>query len=168
MSKNELLSLPKKELMRMCKEADLPRYKGKTELTKEELVDSLLENVEFVEAEEIINQDEQEIPIESTEVVEEETVERKPWDMKDKTKYIEEAEVGALIAFYDEKGKPRTAALVNRSSARKVIKVVTEFNWEFIVPYENVLWVRKGNRWPRGVYEILKGYNKNGKESVEK
>jgi hypothetical protein len=54
------------------------------------------------------------------------------------------------------------------SSARKVIKVVTEFGWEFIVPYDNVLWVRKGNRWPRGVYEILKGYNKNGKESVEK
>ena len=152
----------------MCKEADLPRYKGKTELTKEELVDSLLENVEFVEAEEVVNQDKPEIPIEATEVVEEEQVERKPWVMKDKSGYIEEAEVGALIAFYDEKGKPRTAALVNRSSARKVIKVVTEFGWEFIVPYDNVLWVRKGNRWPRGVYEILKGYNKNGKESVEK
>ena len=168
MSKNELLSLPKKELMRMCKEAELPRYRGKTELTKEELVDSLLENVEFVVANETVNQNEPEIPIEATEVVVDKPVERKPWDMKDKTKYIEEAEVGALIAFYDEKGKPRTAALVNRSSARKVIKVVTEFGWEFIVPYDNVLWVRKGNRWPRGVYEILKGYNKNGKESVEK
>ena len=155
----------------MCKEADLPRYKGKTELTKEELVDSLLENVEIVVVDgsnEAINQDGPEKPNEATEVVKEEPVERKPWDMKDKTKYIEEAEVGALIAFYDEKGKPRTAALVNRSSARKVIKVVTEFGWEFIVPYDNVLWVRKGTRWPRGVYEIIKGYNKNGKESVEK
>jgi K+ transporter len=114
MSKNELLSLPKKELMRMCKEADLPRYKGKTELTKEELVDSLLENVEFVEAEEVVNQDKPEIPIEATEVVEEEQVERKPWVMKDKSGYIEEAEVGALIAFYDEKGKPRTAAFFSK------------------------------------------------------
>ena len=93
---------------------------------------------------------------ESVEPVEEVKPE-KPWEMLDKKKHIEEAEVGTLIAFYDEKGKPRTAALVNRSSSREVVKVVTEFEREFIVPYANVLWVRKGPRWPRAVYEILKG-----------
>ncbi len=83
---------------------------------------------------------------------------------RNKERYIEEAQVGTLIAFLDENGKPRTAALVNRSSKRKLLKLKTEFDWEFEVPYDNVLWVRKNSdRWAYGVYRILKGYNPNGK-----
>lgn len=82
---------------------------------------------------------------------------------RNKERYIEEAEVGTLIAFLDENGKPRTAALVNRSSERKVVKVKTEYDWEFVVPYDSILWVRKGEKWAYGVYRILKGYNPNGK-----
>ena len=82
---------------------------------------------------------------------------------RNKERYIEEAEVGTLIAFLDENGKPRTAALVNRSSERKVVKVKTEYDWEFVVPYDSILWVRKGDKWAYGVYRILKGYNPNGK-----
>lgn len=82
---------------------------------------------------------------------------------RNKELYIEKAEVGTLIAFLDENGKPRTAALVNRSSERKVVKVKTEYDWEFIVPYDSILWVRKGDKWAYGVYRILKGYNPNGK-----
>lgn len=82
---------------------------------------------------------------------------------RNKERYIEEAEEGTLIAFLDENGKPRTAALVNRSSKRRVLKLKTEFDWEFIVPYDNVLWVRNSTRWAYGVYRILKGYNPNGK-----
>lgn len=83
---------------------------------------------------------------------------------RNKERHIEEAEVGTLIAFLDENGKPRTAALVNRSSKRRLLKLKTEFDWEFEVPYDNVLWVRtKGNRWAYGVYRILKGYNPNGR-----
>lgn len=82
---------------------------------------------------------------------------------RNKERYIEEAKEGTLIAFLDENGKPRTAALVNRSSKRRVLKLKTEFDWEFIVPYDNVLWVRNSTRWAYGVYRILKGYNPNGK-----
>ena len=82
---------------------------------------------------------------------------------RNKERYIEEAEVGTLIAFLDENGKPRTAALVNRSSERKVVKVKTEYDWEFVVPYDSILWVKKGDKWAYGVYRILKGYNPNGK-----
>lgn len=82
---------------------------------------------------------------------------------RNKERYIDEAEVGTLIAFLDEQGKPRTAALVNRSSSRKVVKVKTEYDWEFTVPYSNILWVKKGGKWAYGVYRILKGYNPNGK-----
>lgn len=178
MTKIELLGLPKKDIMKMCKEAGLPRYKGKSELTKEEMVDSLLENVEFVDES---CQDPDVIVVESETnnkaVVSESVDDAKgmedlcdvdevvPWIMKDRSHLIEQAEAGTLIAFYDEKGKPRTAALVNRSSKNKLVKLVTEFEREFIVPYDNVIWIKKGNRWPRGVYNLLKGYKANGNET---
>ena len=179
MSKNELLTKTKKELLQICKELNLPRYKGKSELPKDVLIESIIEATEGVEEQNEVVENHETSDVENTPepepIIEEiiETVEEikpvKPWEMLDKKKHIEEAEVGTLIAFYDEKGKPRTAALVNRSSSREVIKVVTEFEREFIVPYANVLWVRKGPRWPRAVYEILKGYSKNaGTKNAEK
>lgn len=82
---------------------------------------------------------------------------------RNKERYLDEAEVGTLIAFLDENGKPRTAALINRSSKRKMLKLKTEFDWEYEVPYSRVLWVKQGHRWAYGVYRILKGYNPNGR-----
>ena len=85
-----------------------------------------------------------------------------PWVMGNKDELIEKAEVGTLIAFIDNKGKPRTAKMVNRSSKRRQIKLVTEYDWEFIVSYDSVLWVKFGARWPKAVYTMLKEF-KNGK-----
>lgn len=83
---------------------------------------------------------------------------------RNKERYLDEAEVGTLVAFLDDNGKPRTAALINRSSKRKMLKLKTEFDWEFEVPYSRVLWVKKnGHKWAYGVYRILKGYNPNGR-----
>ena len=179
MSKNELLTKTKKELFQICKELNLPRYKGKSELPKDVLIESIIAATEENEEQKQDDTQQETNVVETTQEVEpvvEESIEpveevkpAKPWEMLDKKKHIDEAEVGTLIAFYDEKGKPRTAALVNRSSSREVVKVVTEFEREFIVPYANVLWVRKGPRWPRAVYEILKGYSKNaGTKDAEK
>lgn len=165
MSKENLEKLTVKELAEKCKELGLPRYHGKKMLTKQELIESLLNTNSPQESNENAQQIERscECSCECEKCSEDKVVEEKPeWINQDKEKYIEEAEVGTLIAFYDKKKKPRTAALVNRSSSRRVIKVITEFGWEFIVPYEDVLWVRKGTRWPKGVYNLLKGYN-NGK-----
>ena len=152
MSKNELLTKTKKELFQICKELNLPRYKGKSELPKDVLIESIIAATEGNEEQKQDDTQQETNVVEKTTnvepVVEESTepVEEvkpvKPWEMLDKKKHIDEAEVGTLIAFYDEKGKPRTAALVNRSSSREVVKVVTEFEREFIVPYKNVLWVR--------------------------
>lgn len=145
MSKEELEKMTAKSLVEMCKEKGIPYSNSGGRLKKAQLIELLLNNNDVQEEN-------------SKNVGEEENPEPTHWVNQDKEKYIEEAEVGTLIAFYDKKGKPRTAALVNRSSSRRVVKVVTEFEWEFIVPYENVLWVRKGNRWPKGVYNLLKGY----------
>lgn len=74
-----------------------------------------------------------------------------------KSVYIENAEAGTVVAFKSEDGKVRSAAIQNRSTKRQVVKLVTQYGREYVVPYGNVIWVRTGKRWPRGVYQLLKG-----------
>lgn len=74
-----------------------------------------------------------------------------------KLQYVETAEVGTLVAFRLPDGRVKSAKIERRSTKRRVFKLVTQYGAEFTVPYEDVIWVRTGSRWPRGVYELLKG-----------
>lgn len=168
--KEELMLLKNAELDVMCKERGIKTYKGKTHITKEAMADAIVEYdnnnpvnqnlVPMPGAEKLEELKEEYSDVKNVNV--EDSNINKPWVLGNKTESIEKAEVGTLVAFLDEKGKPRTGKLENRSSARKVIKVVTEFDWTFIVPYDKVLWVRFGTRWPKAIYRMLKEY-KNGK-----
>lgn len=167
MSYEELMKLSWNDLANLCKERGITVYKHKSKKTKSDLSNELVAYLgEHPELKIIVEEDDVESETE-TNVVEETIVEccepeeNAPWIMGNKDEVIENAQVGTLIAFIDEKGKPRSAKMVNRSSSRRVLKLVTEFDWEFIVPYEKVLWVKNGTRWPKGVYRMLKEY-KNG------
>lgn len=95
------------------------------------------------------------VPIES----EEDKVER----IQAKLEYVETAPIGSLIAFYAPDGKVRTAKITKRSVKNQKLKVQTEYKAEYIVTFTDVLWVRTGTRWPRGVYNLLKGIKNDGK-----
>jgi len=184
MPKN-LSELKVKELEQICKQIGIPYYKQKKHLTKEEMIANIeasdyeikmvddVEDVEVNEGDVVVDMENntKEVPkVENKKVVEEKPLPDPEtfFHTKDKERYIENAEKGTLIAFMDEKGKPRTAALVNRSSKKRILKVVTEFNWEFIVPYDKVLWVKQGTKWPNGVYRILKEWKyKNGNTNTK-
>lgn len=168
---NQAEAMSTKELMDLCKELNLPRYHGKTRMNKSELlenlkpyliVDDVQQNVEAVE-ENVVTENVEEKPKRRFEDIDVEGF----FKTKNKERYIESAEAGTIVAFVDDNGKPRTAAIVNRSSKRRVLKVVTEFNWEFIVPYDKVIWVKNGNKWPNAVYTYLKGYSTHGKKVVK-
>jgi hypothetical protein len=74
-----------------------------------------------------------------------------------KLKYVEEAPIGTLVAFKPEVGKVKSAKIIKKSTKNRRLKVETAYGATFIVPYEDVIWVRSGSRWPRGVYNMLKG-----------
>ena len=74
-----------------------------------------------------------------------------------KLKYVEEAPIGTLVAFKPEVGKVKSAKIIKKSTKNRRLKVETAYGATFIVPYEDVIWVRSGSRWPRGVYNLLKG-----------
>lgn len=168
-NKEELMKLTNAELAAMCKEKGFKIYNGKTRIKKEAMVDLLLSDgnvTEDVKPEPKVENENAtvttETPKETPKETETTTETIQPWLLGGKDDLIQKAEVGTLIAFIDEKGKPRTGKMVNRSSSRRVIKIETEFNWTFLVPYDKVLWVRFGSRWPRAIYTMLKEY-KNGK-----
>lgn len=80
---------------------------------------------------------------------------------------IESAEVGSIVAFNDSNGKCRSAKIINKSSKRQVAKLQTNYGAEFVVPYRDIIWVKSGARWPRGVYNKLKGIDNNANGEAE-
>lgn len=178
----ELMKLRKAELDSMCRERNITLYVGKNHINKEEMVKRIIAHdeqnaVQETKVEEVKTKVEEKPARNSGttigDMVDMKTIKeqisdvkptpeiQKPWILGNKKEAIEKAEVGTLVAFLDEKGKPRTGKLENRSSSRQVVKLVTEFDWTFIVPYDKVLWVRFDSRWPKAIYKMLKEY-KNG------
>lgn len=76
---------------------------------------------------------------------------------KDKKYYIEHVQVGTLVAFKVSDTKAKSGKVLKKSTNKKKVMVETEYGAQFIVPFEDIIWVRTGGRWPKGVYKMLKG-----------
>ena len=85
-------------------------------------------------------------------------------NMEQKMRYIENVELGTIVAFRLANGRVKSAKVVKKSTQSRKLKLETNYNAEYIVSYDDVIWVRTGKRWPKGVYELLKGKVDNGKE----
>lgn len=156
--RDELLELKRDELVDICKGYGLPHCRGKNRLRKDELVETILK-AECTEGSTETKSAVDKGKVDNHEVVEVEVKEEKEsTDDIDEQKlsYIERAEVGTIIACTID-GKVRSAKIVKRSTKKRRFMVETAYGAQHIVPYENVIWVRTGNKWPRGVYRALKG-----------
>ena len=78
-------------------------------------------------------------------------------NMEQKLKYIEDAPIGTLVAFRLPNGKVKSAKIINRSNKQQKLKLETSYGKQFVIPYTDVVWVRSTEKWPRGVYNQLKG-----------
>lgn len=86
-------------------------------------------------------------------------------DTDNRGKYIDTCPIGTVVAFrIDEKVK--SAEIVKRNRQHRRLKVRTAYGKEFVIDYEDVVWVKLNNRWPRGVYNLLKGIA-DGTKKVE-
>ena len=158
MSREELEKLKADELAAICKEHDIPHYKGKNRFRKSEMVEAILK--------------EQELTVEQP-VVEEKIEENVGVAVKEKKaadieqlpgtkKYLENINVGTLVAFKEANGKLNTAAVQNVSFKRSQFKLVTQYGKEFIVSFDDIVWVRTTKRWPKFVLDILKAQTRKG------
>lgn len=175
--KEELELSKTTELQSMCKDRGISIYRGKGRLNKTELIEALVaygmehpdsevETVSSPELKEELKDIVKDNPVPDVkEVNGNEITQVAPWVVGDKDVFIEKAEVGTLMAFLDSNGKPRSGKMVNRSAKRRMVKLVTEYDAEYTVSYDMILWVKFGTRWPKTVYQMLKEY-KNGKSFV--
>ena len=158
MTKEMLNGMSKKDVMAKAKELGISRYRNSKLLTKDEIIDAICEYekesvqeamayVEAPENEKIVEQVEQKV---DDGLTDEQRKERH-------NKYVEDVKVGTLVAFKTAPNKAKSAMVVKRSTKNRKLKVQTKYGKEFIISFDDVIWVHTNKRWPRGVYNMLKG-----------
>jgi hypothetical protein len=167
MSKENLQNKTCKELRELAKDMSIS---GRWDMTKNQLIDAIL-RAEVVENTNESESAKDECKIDNQEnVVEvEDKVEKKSAnvdvDMAQKMPYIENVEIGTLVAFRLSNGRVKSAKVTRKSTKNRKLKLETDYGAEYIVSFDDIVWVRTGKRWPRGVYKLLKGLvDENGKE----
>lgn len=165
MSKESLQNKTCKELRELAKEMNIS---GRWDMTKKQLIDAIL-GAEVVKTTKETESAKDECKIDNHDNVEvEDKVEKESAnvdvDMKQKMPYIENIESGTIVAFRLSNGKVKSAKVVRKSTKNRKLKLETDYGAEYIVSYDDIVWVRTGKRWPRGVFKLLKGLvDENGK-----
>ena len=148
-------------------------------MTKEQLIDAILraKSVEENKQENAVDKNPQsandEYEIDNHENVEVENKDENESanvkvNMEQKMSYIENIDIGTIVAFKLSNGKVKSAKVTRKSTKNRKLKLETDYGAEYIISYEDIVWVRTGKRWPRGVYKLLKGQvDANGKEKIE-
>ena len=159
MAKNtsDLMAMKVAELKQMCKEGGIRHYNGKNCFKKIELVEAISRAEGKVEDDIRSAKDETKNDNHDAEAVSNKKHTAAIIDMEQKMPYIEQAAIGTIIAFRLPNGKVKSAKIIKKSTKNRRLMVETEYNAQYVVEYDNVVWVRTGDRWPRGVYKLLKG-----------
>lgn len=167
MSRENLQKKTCKELRELAKELNIS---GRWDMTKDQLIDAILgaevvkNTNESESAKDECKVDNQENVVEVEDKVEKESA-NVDVDMAQKMPYIENIEIGTLVAFRLSNGKVKSAKVTRKSTKNRKLKLETDYGAEYIVSFDDIVWVRTGKRWPRGVYKLLKGLvDDNGKE----
>ena len=170
MSKEELRALKADELAKICKEKGITHYRGKTRYRRDEMIEEILKSETGSTSVETPIQD----PIPEPEPAAEENIDTMAKEEKvvniyqrqGTAKYLENIEVGALVAFKEKPDKLNTAAVQNISFKRRQLKLVTQYEKEFVVSFDDVVWVRTTKRWPKFVMDALKQQSRRRKENA--
>ena len=176
MSREIFNSKTRKELRKIATELQIT---GRWEMNKEQLIEAILraKSAKNGGSENVANEDLQSAKDEykvdnhnAKNVEVEDKVENESANVnkEQKMSYIENVDIGTIIAFRLSSGKVKSAKVTRKSTKNRKLKVETDYGAEYIVSYDDVIWVRTGKRWPRGVYKLLKGQvDANGKEKIE-
>lgn len=155
MSREELQKMVCRELFKLATSLGV---KGAWNMKKAEVIEAILgaeKNVELTEsAKENIKVDNHDVEVEEKNENKSANIDV---DFEGKMQRIKAIEIGTLVAFKLSNGKVKSAKVTRKSSKNSRLQVETEYGASYIISYEDVIWVRNGKRWPRGVYMMLKG-----------
>ncbi|MBO5743424.1 MAG: Rho termination factor N-terminal domain-containing protein [Clostridia bacterium] len=156
------------QLRAIAKELDII---GRWDMTKPQLVEAILGAEKAKNADKISSAND-EVKIDNLNAdgenkKEKESPSKDANDSSQKMSYVENAEVGTLVAFKLSNGKVKSAKIIRKSSKNRKLKLETDYGAQYIVSYDDIIWVRTGRRWPKGVYRLLKGLANNNEENTE-
>lgn len=168
MSKEVLMGMTMKELTAKAKEMGVSCYAGGKRLPKEKLVDAMMATQEQVPDAPAGEGEETNTPeVEAPEVEQQDNGLTDEERRQRHNQYVENVKVGTLVAFKTGPNKAKSAMVVKRSTKNRKLKVETKYGKELIISFDDVIWVHTNKRWPKGVYNMLKGMVDNN-ESADK
>lgn len=139
-----------KDLREIAKELDIT---GRHDMNKGALILAILEKRQLKEEIQVSVDYGEGESVTHTEIVEVKPVLN---GIEIKEKKINEAEQGTLVAYRDVFGNVKSAAIESRNKKKKMLKLKTKYGMEFIVKYEDVVWVKDRAFWPKKVYMAFK------------
>lgn len=166
MNKEELQKMKCRELFKLATSMGI---KGAWDMKKADVIEAILgaeKSAEVAEsAKENIKIDNPDVEVENK--TQKESANIVDVDFEGKMQRIEAIEIGTLVAFKLSNGKVKSAKVARKSSKNRKLKVETEYGASYIINYEDIIWVRSGKRWPRGVYMLLKGLGEKDEQTCE-
>lgn len=165
MSKETLREILKKETCKELRErAKKNHISGRWDMTKTQLIDAILKAEVVKNTNELkgVKSAKDESKIDNQESIAAENKDEKKSanveiNMEQKMSYIENIKIGTLVAFRLSNGRVKSAKVIRKSTKNRKLKLETDYGAEYIVSFEDIIWVRTNKRWPRGVYNLLKG-----------
>lgn len=128
--------------------------KGCRKLKKTELIDAIID-------EQPIDVDNEEVePVSEKSEVKTEEVIVKPV-VSNREAYVDSAKVDMIVAFKLPNGKVKSAKIIKRSTPKRRFMVETKYGAQFVISFDDVIWVKTGTRWPKHVYNLMKGIGDN-------
>lgn len=144
------------KLASYCRENGISHYHGKNRFRKAEMIEAILkEQKPSVTKAFVAEQCESKIEDVSVAVKEKEAADNEALN-ENKEHYLQNIKVGTLVAFREYNKKLNTAAVQNVSFKRRQLRLITQYGKEYIVSFDDVVWIRTKKRWPKFVLNELK------------
>lgn len=142
--KENLKSFTVSQLRERAKELGIS---GRWEMTKSQLIDAIEKSQPEIESEKTKESQE------SSKMV---IGEIRDYDKSKRMKFVENVSIGSIVAFRCFGGKVKSAKVIDKEKDNKKLILETNYGRTFRVSYEDILWVRMGLRWPKGILQLLK------------
>lgn len=148
----------KKELLEVAKQDHIV---GRHDMSKNELIMALVEPYDNAEPEE-------ETDLESAVLKQLKEINADPESdfgttriKRPKSEYIDNMTTGAIVAFKVNEAKVISGKVLKHDDDKLEFTIETKNGIRFMVKRKNIIWVKVGDKWPKGVYDLLVGGGKS-------
>jgi hypothetical protein len=72
-------------------------------------------------------------------------------------KYANDIRVGTIIAYRQSDFTVKSAKVIRKSIKNRKLMIQMKFGTEKLIDFDDVVWVKTTERWPKWVFNLLKG-----------